>query len=109
MSNNLMLVFSNPVAGQDDQYNAWYDDIHLGDVLDVPGVVGAKRYDLVEMPSPGGAPVPAPSHRYLAVYELDGDPASVMAELMVRTESGEMVIDESFDVTSVALTVWRSR
>jgi hypothetical protein len=109
MTNNLMLVFSNPVAGQDDQYNAWYDNIHLGDVLDVPGVVGAKRYGLVEMPSLDGEPVPAPAHRYLAVYELDGDPASVMAELMVRTESGAMVIDESFDLTSVALAVWRPR
>ncbi len=47
MSNNLMLVFSNPVAGQNDRYNAWYDNIHLGDVLDVPGVVGAARYDRV--------------------------------------------------------------
>ena len=31
MSNNLMLVFSNPVAGQNDRYNAGYDNIHLGD------------------------------------------------------------------------------
>ncbi len=47
--------------------------------------------------------------RVTTVYELDGDPASVMAELTVRTESGAMVIDQSFDVTSVALTVWRPR
>jgi hypothetical protein len=109
MTNNLMLVFSNPVAGEDDQYNAWYDNIHLGDVLKVPGVVGAKRYDLVEMPSLDGEPTPAPPHRYLAVYELDGDPASVMAELIVRVESGAIVIDESFDLTSVALAAWRPR
>lgn len=109
MDNNLMLVFSNPVAGQDQAYNNWYDNVHLADVLDVPGVTAAKRYDLVEMPSLDSQPAPAPAHRYLAIYELDGEPADVLTELMVRTQSGSMLIDESFDQTSVALAVWRPR
>ena len=109
MDNNLMLVFSNPVAGQDDAYNTWYDDVHLGDVLQVPGVVGAKRFTLVEMPSPDGESAPVPAHRYLAVYQLDRQPAEVMAELMRRVESGAMRIDDSLAQDSIGLTAWRQR
>ena len=58
--NQLFLVFSNPVAGRDDEYNTWYDEVHLGDVRRVPGVVDAKRYELVPT---GGEGAPAPAHR----------------------------------------------
>jgi hypothetical protein len=26
------LVFTNPVEGREDEYNEWYDNVHLGDV-----------------------------------------------------------------------------
>jgi hypothetical protein len=39
------LVFSNPADGRDADYNAWYDDHHVPEVLDhVPGYVAAQRY-----------------------------------------------------------------
>ena len=47
MSNPQFLVFSNPVEGREDEYNEWYDNVHLRDVCNVPGVAGAKRYELV--------------------------------------------------------------
>jgi hypothetical protein len=39
---DLYLVFSNPVEGREDEYNAWYDEVHLPDVQRIPGVVGAN-------------------------------------------------------------------
>jgi hypothetical protein len=49
MADRLMLVFTNPVEGQDDAFNEWYDSRHFVDVLNVPGVVAAQRYDLAPM------------------------------------------------------------
>ena len=33
----LYLVFSRPVAGREDEYNAWYEDVHTQDMKRVPG------------------------------------------------------------------------
>lgn len=102
---DLFLVFSNPVTGQEDEYNTWYDEVHLADVQRVPGIVAARRYDLV----PGGEEAPAPAHRYLAVYELDGEPAAVMAELMARVGGPEMHMSPALDMAGVAMSFWRAR
>jgi hypothetical protein len=101
------LVFSNPIEGRDDEYNEWYDNVHLGDVCRVPGVLGAKRYDLVPT-DPAGA---APAHAYLAVYDLSANASvsDVLAELGQRFGGPEMASSEAFDLTTVSMAVWRPR
>jgi hypothetical protein len=110
VAGDLFLVLSNPVDGQEDAYNRWYDQTHLPEVLSVPGVVAAQRYELVPMKPAEDMPTPAdPEHRYLAVYELDRDAAGVMAEFMRRVTGGEMVLSESLDITTISLATWRPR
>jgi hypothetical protein len=108
MSEQKFLVFSNPTAGKDAEYNAWYDDVHLGDVKRVPGVTGAVRYELAPT---GGPDAPAPAHRYLAVYDLDPkvDPAEVLGELMKRAGGPEMTMSEALDLSTISMSVWRPR
>ena len=40
----VMIVLSNPVGDRDDEYNRWYDDVHLPDVLSVPGFVAPVHF-----------------------------------------------------------------
>ena len=41
----LLVVLSGPVAPErEDTYNDWYTNVHLPDVLAVPGYVRAARY-----------------------------------------------------------------
>jgi hypothetical protein len=46
MEKHLFVVFTNAVEGQEDIYNEWYTDVHLKDVLKVPGIVAAQRFKL---------------------------------------------------------------
>lgn len=108
----LLLVFTNPTDGHDEDFNAWYDSTHVPEVLAVPGVVAARRYELapVDTPEVEGAPAPPPpAHRYLAAYELDRDGNEVMADFVGRLMSGEMSLSETLDMTTVGLSVWRPR
>jgi len=91
------LVFSSPAPGQDAAYNDWYDNVHLKDLLDIPGVTGATRYRLQRTDSGPGSP----AHDYLAIYELDGEPGEVMAQLMARASDGRIHISDALDVGSV--------
>ena len=49
MAENLFLVLTNPIEGEEDAFNKWYDAQHVPEVLDVPGVIAAQRYDLAEV------------------------------------------------------------
>jgi hypothetical protein len=113
MADRLMLVFTNPVDGQDDAFNEWYDSRHIADVLNVPGVVAAQRYRLAPIALPDGddapAQLPPPSHRYLAVYELDRDPDEVMKEFLSRAADGRLPLNETLDLTTISMTTWTAR
>ena len=112
MTDRLMLVFTNPVAGQDDAFNEWYDTRHLVDILNVPGVVAAQRYDLAPMTPPDSddvpAELPAPAHRYLTIYELDRDPDAVMKEFLNRAGTDRMPLSESLDLATISMAAWKA-
>ena len=56
------------------EFNDWYNDIHLPDLLETPGIMRATRYESRD-PSQEGA-------KFLAVYEVETDDIDrTMAEL----------------------------
>jgi hypothetical protein len=96
------MVFSNPVAGQEDVYNKWYDTQHAQDVVAVPGFVTAQRFVLSDTQLRVSKPLP----KYLIMYKVVTDNLpSVYAEVRRRLDTGMTVIDPSFDrSSSVSLT-----
>ena len=106
----LLLVFTNAVEGRDDEFDRWYDETHVPQVLAVPGVSVAQRYRVGELETPEVEGVPAPpppAHRYLAIYRLDRDGNEVMAEFGTRLATGELDLSPDMDLTTIGLTVWR--
>jgi hypothetical protein len=110
VAENLFLVLSNPIEGEDDSFNKWYDTTHVPEVLDVPGVVAAQRYRLAEINIPDDEDLPAqlppPTHRYLVIYELDREPDTVMAEFLKRVMTGKLSLGETLDLSTVSMTGW---
>lgn len=84
----LLVVFTDPVPGQEDAYNHWYTHEHLPDCLAVPGYVRATRYRAF----PGLERSVA--QEYLSLYELElPDVAAlerISAEHMRRIADGVM-------------------
>jgi hypothetical protein len=75
---NLHIVFSQvPEGVSDEDFNRWYD-AHLVEILAVPSFVSARRYRLDPVVTDHGAPS---GFGYLAVYEVEGDPAAAIEEL----------------------------
>jgi hypothetical protein len=113
VSGNRFVVLSNPIEGEDDTFNKWYDEVHVPEVLAVPGVVAAQRYDLNELKVPDDPDLPAQlppaTHRYLVIYELDQEPDAVMANFLDRVMSGQLSLGETLDLTTVSMTGWKPR
>ncbi len=95
MAQHVLMVMSNPVEGREDEYNDWYDNVHLGEVLQVPGFVAARRY--VAGPSARGAS----THRYLSIYEIEADSLDeALAALTAGVRS--MRMSDAIDTVDVA-------
>ena len=56
----VLMVFTEVPADKEEEYNRWYSEEHLGDVLAIHGVLSGAQYSAVK-----GGP------NYLACYELE--------------------------------------
>jgi hypothetical protein len=68
MEKHLLLVFTRPVEGREEEFNRWYDEQHLRDIAGLPGVVSGQRYRFDEASK--NSIVQAPDMGYLAIYEV---------------------------------------
>ena len=102
MANVVLVVLTNPVSGErDEEFNEWYNNTHLKDVLTVPGYVAATRFRLLDKTVLEGAE--QPKQRYLAIYELDTDDVDrAAAQLQGAMQGGEMFISDSLDLPTAA-------
>src|SRR4051794_13608549 len=62
-----MLVFSEPFEGRDDEFNEWYTNQHLDDLVALPGFTSAQRFKLHSV-SMGTT-----LNKYLAIYDVETD------------------------------------
>jgi hypothetical protein len=92
-----LLVFNQPVAGKEAEYNAWYDHQHAPDVVSIPGFVRAQRYVFATTQL---RPAPA-KPKYVVIYQIKtNDLAAVYAEVRRRLSSGETRMSPTLDMDS---------
>ena len=99
MPRYMFVVFTNAVEGRDGEFNDWYTNRHIPDVLTIDGFVAAQRFKLTAT-----VPKQESAHRYLALYELDTDDlAKTQQALADASEAGMFQVTEALDLsTSVA-------
>jgi hypothetical protein len=68
MGKYTLVVETSARLGKDDEFNDWYDNTHIPDVLEVSGIVAAERFVLH-----GSFIGDEPVNRYLALYEMETD------------------------------------
>jgi hypothetical protein len=87
-----MCVMTSPVSGREEDFQRWYDDQHVPDVMRVPGFVTGQRLRLsaIQHKAP---PFP---QRYFAIYDLETeDLAGLNAEIVRRVGGPEMPMSDA--------------
>jgi hypothetical protein len=70
MQRGLLVVFTSPTSkDDDDEFNRWYDESHVKEMLQVAGFTAATRYRAADM----GSPPAMPATPYLALYEVEAE------------------------------------
>ncbi len=86
------VVLTNAVEGRGGEFNDWYSGTHVPDVLAVPGIVKAARFELAEVQR-SALPLP---YRYLAIYEIETDDLqSVSDEIGKRAGTDAMILSSA--------------
>jgi hypothetical protein len=81
MAKAILYVESHPSAPERlDEYNTWYNDTHLPEVVALEGFVSARRFEPVDADGP-----------FVAIYEIDAaDPSAALANLGKAAGSGQL-------------------
>src|SRR5437867_13117129 len=82
-----MLVFANPVPGLENDFNEWYTNTHMGDLVQLPGWMGAQRFRIVSSLNPRPTRE-GYRHGYLIVWDQAGSEASVPQRVMTAAIEG---------------------
>lgn len=76
----ILIALVNAVEGKDAEFNEWYSNIHIPEVVALPGFVSAQRYEIA-----GDAPTP---YRYATLYQIEGSAAEAQTLLFGAGLSG---------------------
>jgi hypothetical protein len=79
------LAFTSPAPGREEEFHTWYRDQHLHEVLSVPGILSARRWEYRTSLDGTG---PEPEHTHLVIYEVDTDDVEATKAALVAAQSG---------------------
>jgi hypothetical protein len=94
-----LIVYTSPVDGREDDYNAWYDNIHLAEFSALPGVINGRRFKVAGDGKP----------QYAAIYELSAHPDAVMAAMNEGIKAGTVRMSDAIDPASISLVTLTPR
>jgi hypothetical protein len=79
-SRHAYLALTNPKTGRDDEFNAWYDEHHLPEIVHhTPGFLVGQRFERAKAQRPG-QDLP---WRYIALYDVAADDIQASLDAIV--------------------------
>lgn len=100
-----LLVYTKPVSEElEDEYNRWYDEVHLADVCSIPSITGAQRFTVSGTQM---AMMEPPDFEYLAIYDFVGPAQDVLDGLAAG--GAEWDISPALDAVSARVVVVEDR
>ena len=80
----LLVVFANPIEGQDAAFNAWYDQ-HMRDFMKFPNFVRVQKFKMLSRKGR-----PDPEFKYLFLFEFKGDQDAAFAQTQAAMKDGRL-------------------
>lgn len=87
MAKGIILVETRPSSpDREQEYNTWYDDVHLRELVALDGFVSARRLTPVDGDGP-----------YVAIYEVEGDDLKSVLNNMVAN-AGQLTMSDALQL-----------
>jgi hypothetical protein len=95
----IMLVFANPIPGREAEFNDWYSNTHMGDLVQLQGWMGAQRFRILTNVQPRLSTA-GYGHGYLIIWDMeetDANPA--LARMTAAIAGGKSRLGAAFNYT----------
>ncbi len=87
MAKGLILVESRPSSpDREQEYNTWYDEVHLPELVALDGFVSARRLRPVDGDGP-----------YVALYEIEGENLQAVLDNMIAN-AGQLHMSDALQL-----------
>jgi hypothetical protein len=98
----ILYVETSPAEGRDAEWNSWYDEVHIPEILSgVPGFQAATRYK-----RPPGSELGPDDGGYCTVYEIESDdPNATFQALVGAVQSGKLTMSDTSSGRA-KMTLW---
>ena len=91
MGKHLVIIRSSAVAGKEADFEAWYNNIHLGEVLALPGFISGQQF----------RSAPGEPFSHFALFEIESDDIdATLSGLGNEFASGNMTLTDALDVNT---------
>ena len=97
----LYLVKSSPIAGREEDFNQWYNDIHLNEVLQIDGFKSAQRFKVTDTQVQSNQ-----SHPYLAIYEIDNK--DILSTVNNLRRATWLNMSDAIDMDNLEISIMKS-
>jgi len=96
-----MVVYSRPVPDREEEYNDWYQNVHLVELVALPGFKSARRFRHARNLAEGDA------YPYMSIYEIETDEIDGVLETLRETAGrGALTMSDAIDVTDTSALVY---
>ena len=92
-----LVVLTRCQPGRDDEFNQWYDEVHVPELCAMGPFTGARRYRVSDQQ------LFDQTHQYLAIYEYTG-PAEEAHRALVEA-GGKLTMSDALDADSPFMTL----
>jgi hypothetical protein len=93
-----IIVLSKPVAGREAEFDDWYTNQHIRDLVKVPGITSAQRFRVRDPQNT--------AHQFIARYEVETDDIEkTLAIVQQRLGTEAMPMSDAFDMASATFLV----
>jgi|GraSoiStandDraft_16_1057320.scaffolds.fasta_scaffold84996_2 hypothetical protein len=99
MGKAILVVLTNAADGRHEEFNDWYDNIHLDEIVALECMEGAQRYQAA-----GTQDGSEPPFRYLAIYETNTDDPEEVFGALGKAAADGMDMSGPLDMQNIA--VW---
>jgi hypothetical protein len=99
MAKHRLVVFTNAMPGRDAEFNKWYDEVHLREVVEVDGFAAAQRF-VLSADQIGELDADSVPGRYLAIYEIDAEDLKSAFDKLNAASGGGMTMSDALDSSS---------
>lgn len=91
MAKHILVALNAAKAGEEDEFARWYDEVHIPEILAVPGFLSARRFRVISTTAQGGS-----GWTNISLYEIEADDLpTAMAALQGSISPSSPAINQS--------------